>query len=74
VIGTIKGTSDELIVMGNHHDSWTCGAVDPVSGSAAMNELVRGLGRLVEMGWKNERKMQAFCKGLQTPAEQNLAS
>ncbi|KUJ12392.1 Zn-dependent exopeptidase [Mollisia scopiformis] len=57
VIGTIEGTSDELIVMGNHHDSWSCGAVDPVSGSAAMNELVRGLGRLVEMGWKNERTM-----------------
>ena len=57
MIGTIKGTSDELIVLGNHHDSWSCGAVDPVSGSAAMNELVRGLGRLVEMGWKNERTM-----------------
>ncbi|CZR52330.1 related to glutamate carboxypeptidase [Phialocephala subalpina] len=57
VIGTIKGTSDEVIVMGNHHDSWSCGAVDPVSGSAAMNELVRGLGRLVEMGWKNERTL-----------------
>lgn len=57
VIGTIKGTSDEVIVMGNHHDSWSCGAVDPVSGSAAMNELVRGLGRLIEMGWKNERTL-----------------
>ena len=60
IIGTIEGTGDEMIVLGNHHDSWGCGAVDPVSGSAAMNEVVRGFGRLSSMGWKHERTMYAI--------------
>jgi Zn-dependent M28 family amino/carboxypeptidase len=57
VIGTVKGKGDELIVLGNHHDSWCCGAVDPVSGSAAMNEVIRGLGNLTSLGWQPERTM-----------------
>ena len=57
VIGTITGATDDMIILGNHHDSWSCGAVDPVSGSAAMNEVARGLGKLLELGWKNERTM-----------------
>ncbi len=57
VIGTIKGLTDESVVLGNHHDSWCCGAVDPVSGSAAMNEVARGLGGLVNNGWRPHKKM-----------------
>jgi N-acetylated-alpha-linked acidic dipeptidase len=57
VIGTIHGASEESIVLGNHHDSWCCGAVDPVSGSAAMNEVARTLGTLTASGWKPYRKM-----------------
>ncbi|KAI1453375.1 Zn-dependent exopeptidase [Annulohypoxylon moriforme] len=57
VIGTIEGLTDETIIIGNHHDSWCCGAVDPVSGSAAMNEVARGLGSLVEKSWKPYRKI-----------------
>ncbi|KAI1380702.1 Zn-dependent exopeptidase [Hypoxylon crocopeplum] len=57
VIGTIEGLTEESIVLGNHHDSWCCGAVDPVSGSAAMNEVARGLGGLIERGWKSYRKI-----------------
>ena len=56
MIGTIEGKIEDAIILGNHHDSWCCGAVDPVSGSAAMNEVVRGLGRLGSIGWKPERK------------------
>ncbi|PVH77212.1 Zn-dependent exopeptidase [Cadophora sp. DSE1049] len=55
VIGTIPGATDDLIILGNHHDSWSCGAVDPISGSASMNEVARGLGKLLNLGWKNER-------------------
>ncbi|KAL3420355.1 glutamate carboxypeptidase II [Phlyctema vagabunda] len=55
VIGTIEGSGDELVVLGNHHDSWSCGAVDPVSASASMNEMVRGFGKLLDLGWKPER-------------------
>ncbi|XXH01969.1 Vacuolar protein sorting-associated protein 70 [Hypoxylon texense] len=57
VIGTIEGISDECVVLGNHHDSWCCGAVDPVSGSAAMNEVARGLGSLLGKNWKPYRKV-----------------
>ncbi|RDW80910.1 Zn-dependent exopeptidase-1 [Coleophoma crateriformis] len=54
-IGTIKGTGDEMIVLGNHHDSWCCGAIDPISGSTSINEVARGLGKLLELGWTPER-------------------
>ncbi|KAI0888775.1 Zn-dependent exopeptidase [Annulohypoxylon maeteangense] len=57
VIGTIEGQTDETVILGNHHDSWCCGAVDPVSGNAAMNEAARGLARLVERSWKPYRKI-----------------
>ncbi|KAL2853851.1 hypothetical protein BJY01DRAFT_205924 [Aspergillus pseudoustus] len=52
VIGTIKGETSECVVLGNHHDSWSAGCVDPVSGSAAMNEVVRSLGKALATGWK----------------------
>lgn len=57
VIGTIRGMTDESIILGNHHDSWCCGAIDPVSGTAAMNEVARALGALCQSGWKPYRKM-----------------
>jgi N-acetylated-alpha-linked acidic dipeptidase len=57
VIGTIPGRIDEVVMLGSHHDSWCCGAVDPVSGSAAINEVARGLGEIHKAGWKPYRKM-----------------
>ena len=57
VIGTIEGLSEECVIIGNHHDSWSVGAVDPVSGSAVMNEIARTLGALCQQGWKPRRKM-----------------
>jgi len=54
VIGVINGTlSDEVIVLGNHRDAWIAGgAADPNSGSAAFNEVIRGLGIALSQGWK----------------------
>ncbi|KAE8259655.1 hypothetical protein A4X13_0g878 [Tilletia indica] len=43
---------DEVIVIGNHRDAWTFGAVDPNSGTAAFHEIVAGLGSLVKRGWR----------------------
>jgi N-acetylated-alpha-linked acidic dipeptidase len=79
VIGTVKGKGEELIVLGNHHDSWCCGAVDPVSGSAAMNEVVRGLGNLTLLGWQPERTMyvsflHCYYKSLIIPAFWHLGT
>ncbi|KAF7352560.1 Zn-dependent exopeptidase [Mycena venus] len=46
---------DEVVVLGNHRDAWVdpvMGATDPSSGSASVNEVVRGLGALLKKGWK----------------------
>lgn len=55
VIARIAGTTDQVVVMGNHRDAWTPGAVDPNSGSAAMLEVARALGAAVKAGWKPKR-------------------
>jgi N-acetylated-alpha-linked acidic dipeptidase len=39
--------------VGNHRDAWIAGgAGDPNSGSAALNEVVRGFGMALKQGWK----------------------
>ncbi|MGD0547072.1 MAG: M28 family metallopeptidase, partial [Terracidiphilus sp.] len=57
VIGKIKGTEnpDEWVIVGNHRDAWSFGAVDPSSGTAAMLESVHGLGALLRQGWRPKR-------------------
>ncbi|TPX07687.1 uncharacterized protein E0L32_010583 [Thyridium curvatum] len=57
VVGTIQGTIEECVVLGNHHDSWCCGAIDPVSGTTSMNEVARGFGDLLSKGWRPLRKI-----------------
>ena len=46
---------DERIMIGNHRDAWVFGAGDPSSGSAVMHEVVKGLGQLVQSGWRPMR-------------------
>ncbi len=57
VIGKIKGSTypDQLVIAGNHRDAWVYGAVDPVSGTVAMLEAVKGLGELLKSGWRPKR-------------------
>ena len=57
VIARIDGNEekDRWVVLGNHRDAWTFGAVDPNSGSAAMLEVARGFGQLLKEGWKPRR-------------------
>ena len=59
LVGIINGTNaDEVVIVGNHHDAWTLGgAGDPHSGSAALNEIVRGFGEALEKGWKPRRTL-----------------
>ncbi|KAK0733579.1 hypothetical protein B0T26DRAFT_27384 [Lasiosphaeria miniovina] len=54
VIGTINGTiPDEVIIVGNHRDAWIAGgASDPNSGSAVINEVIRGFGEALSRSWK----------------------
>lgn len=55
VIARIPGTTDQVVVMGNHRDAWNAGAVDPNSGTAAVLEAARALGAAVKAGWKPKR-------------------
>lgn len=59
VITRIDGAAekDRWVVLGNHRDAWVFGAVDPNSGTTAMIELGRGLGRLLKSGWKPRRSI-----------------
>ncbi|KAI4929382.1 uncharacterized protein J4E92_005046 [Alternaria infectoria] len=56
-IGIINGTNeDEVVIVGNHHDSWMIGgAADPHSGSAILIELAKAIRALVKTGWKPKR-------------------
>ena len=62
VVGKIPGTMypNDWVIVGNHRDAWTFGAVDPNSGTAAMLEAVHGMGALLKQGWKPQRTM-LFC-------------
>src|SRR5580658_9236540 len=56
VIAKLHGANDgEWVVLGNHHDAWVYGAVDPSSGTATMLETARAFGELVRAGWKPRR-------------------
>jgi len=57
VISRIDGAEekDRWVVMGNHRDAWTFGAVDPNSGTTAMLEAARGFGALLKKGWQPRR-------------------
>lgn len=62
VIGKVPGSQypDAPVIVGNHRDAWTFGAVDPSSGTAAMLEAVRGVGALLKLGWRPKRTL-LFC-------------
>ncbi len=51
---------DEWVLLGNHHDAWVFGAVDPSSGTAAMMEMTRALGQLAAQG-KRPRRTVVAC-------------
>jgi len=59
VIGRIVGTDEpaRTVLLGNHHDAWVYGAVDPASGTATMLELARVLGELTREGYRPRRSI-----------------
>jgi N-acetylated-alpha-linked acidic dipeptidase len=61
VIAKLQGTNDaEWVMLGNHHDAWVYGAVDPGSGTATMLETARALGELARSGWKPRRTIVMY--------------
>ncbi|MEW4569844.1 M28 family metallopeptidase [Tautonia sp. JC769] len=59
VIATLPGAvePDRWVMVGNHRDAWTYGAVDPGSGSAATLEACRALGEAYKDGWRPRRTL-----------------
>ena len=59
VIGRIPGLTypDEWVIVGNHIDAWTFGAVDANSGTTAFLEMVAGLGKVLEGGFRPQRTL-----------------
>ena len=59
VIGILRGSEepDRTILLGNHHDAWVYGAVDPSSGTATMLELARVAGELKKRGFPPRRTL-----------------
>jgi N-acetylated-alpha-linked acidic dipeptidase len=57
VIGVIRGREEpeKLVILGNHHDAWIYGAVDPSSGTAAILEVARALGEAAKRGHRPRR-------------------
>jgi N-acetylated-alpha-linked acidic dipeptidase len=51
---------DEWVILGNHRDAWVFGGVDPSSGTAAMLEMTRNLGGLLQGGIRPRRTL-VFC-------------
>ncbi|XP_006824294.1 N-acetylated-alpha-linked acidic dipeptidase 2-like, partial [Saccoglossus kowalevskii] len=49
------------VILGNHHDAWVFGALDPSSGTACLLEIARVFKVLVDQhGWKPRRSI-VFC-------------
>ncbi|HEV8703251.1 MAG TPA: M28 family metallopeptidase [Candidatus Polarisedimenticolia bacterium] len=59
VIGVLRGSAEpeKIVLLGNHHDAWVYGAVDPASGTAAMLELARVAGELKRRGFPPRRTL-----------------
>ncbi len=57
VIARIDGSEepDKWVIVGNHHDAWVYGAVDPNSGTSALLEAGRSIGELLKTGWRPKR-------------------
>lgn len=59
VIGVLRGTDEPqtLVLLGNHHDAWVYGAVDPSSGTASMLVLAHAAGELARAGLRPRRTL-----------------
>ena len=54
--GIIRGSiDDEVIILGNHRDSWGPGAGDSISGATALMEVVRSFATAYRAGWRPRR-------------------
>ncbi len=59
VIAVIRGREepDKMVILGNHLDAWSYGAVDPSSGTAALLETARAFGEALKQGHRPRRTL-----------------
>ncbi|KAM4079340.1 hypothetical protein ACB094_09G110200 [Castanea mollissima] len=57
VFAVIRGSEepDRYVLLGNHRDAWTYGAVDPNSGTAALLDIARRYALMMRLGWQPRR-------------------
>ncbi|NXA48282.1 NALD2 dipeptidase, partial [Nothocercus julius] len=57
VIGLLRGATepDRYIILGGHRDSWVFGGIDPTTGAAVLQEIVRSFGKMKMEGWRPKR-------------------
>ncbi|XP_073005276.1 probable glutamate carboxypeptidase VP8 isoform X1 [Typha latifolia] len=57
IFAAIRGHEepDKYIILGNHRDAWTYGAVDPNSGTSVLLEIARRFGIMLHSGWRPRR-------------------
>ncbi|KAK4581880.1 hypothetical protein RGQ29_025154 [Quercus rubra] len=57
VFAIIRGSEepDRYVLLGNHRDAWTYGAVDPNSGTAALLDIARRYALMMRLGWQPRR-------------------
>ncbi|CAK9137895.1 unnamed protein product [Ilex paraguariensis] len=62
IFAVIRGSEepDRFVLLGNHRDAWTYGAVDPNSGTAALLDIARRFALLMRLGW-NPRRTIILC-------------
>ncbi|GKV41837.1 hypothetical protein SLEP1_g49319 [Rubroshorea leprosula] len=62
VFAVIRGSEepDRYVLLGNHRDAWTYGAVDPNSGTSALLDIARRYALLMRKGW-NPRRTIVLC-------------
>ena len=59
VVVQIPGSErpDEMVVIGSHWDTWAYGTTDNTAGATVLLEVARGLGTLVDRGWRPKRTL-----------------
>eukprot|EP00261_Vitis_vinifera_P032696 XP_019073939.1 PREDICTED: probable glutamate carboxypeptidase 2 [Vitis vinifera] len=57
VFAIIRGSEepDRYVLLGNHRDAWTYGAVDPNSGTAVLLDIARRYALMMRQGWQPQR-------------------
>ncbi len=60
VTASIRGRThpNEVVQLGAHHDAWTYGSDDNLSGAESVLQIGRGLVKLMATGWRPERTIE----------------